>query len=223
LIGDLRPGLRVAVTGPAGAGKSTLLLTTAVAAARGGWSTLLITRDLPLTEVSIRLTAIVSGVPIDVLRSGALAEKQWRAVTTAFAQHRPLVVVDQSSGPLRTWASYVSDGVPRPDLVIVDGDGQHEPPQEETNAGGAEREPRPAVIVSSCTQQQPAQIPAELANADVHVELHSRPPRTVDARTIEVRAVVCRNRYGPCGTVTLMLRLDRAMFATAALPADTAS
>jgi hypothetical protein len=194
-------------------------MSTALAASRAGWSTLLISRDLPLTEVSTRLTAMASGVPIGVLRSGALAEKHWRAVTAAFDQHCPLVVADQWRGPFRTWASYVREGMPQPDLVIVDGGAPDEPWPEGTSAVGASCKSEPAVIVSSRAQHQSVTTKSEGVGADVHIGLDTVGRVTADADTIEIRAIVSQNRYGPCGTAALILRPDRMILTPAAIAA----
>ena len=100
--------------------------------------------------------------------------------------------------------------------VIVDGGGQHESQLEGPSGDSAEGEPGPAVTVSYNPHQQPSLTQAGPATADVYVALRPSGWESADTQFGEVQAIVSRNRYGPCGAATLILRRDHMRFANAA-------
>ncbi len=209
MLGGFRRGSMCAVTGPAGSGKTAFVGTIALAAAGAGWKTLFVSGDLPLTEVTTRLAAMSSGVVIDVLRRGALTEKDWAAVRRAFAKEMPLYLLDD-----RTSAANYGDvdhrHELRPEIVIVDGiNAADRPPA--ASAWRGQGPASPAVVASINSSTDRSDTGSVDINADVNIHLQpSR--RTHHGAVTEVDAIVVRNRYGPCGAVKLILRHDRLTF-----------
>jgi len=210
LLGWLHPGSLVLVTGPPGSGKTAFLTTLAVSLAQAGWRTVFLSRDLPLAELSTRFTALVSSVPLKRLRDGVLAARHWLAVGAAFADDLPLHVID-GHGDGHDEASLIGAVAGFSPTVLLD-DGLTAADLYRIPSQWARAVPHAVRVVSPTSCHEGVMPGPASVNADVHLALRRTSP-TDRGPVTAVEVEVVRNRFGACGSVSLVLRRDLLRFA----------
>lgn len=114
------------VGGRPGMGKSALILMFALAAARAGKKTLVLSMEMEMEEIMGRIYAMISGIPSQVIKHGAFRGTQWSEFVKAIGEggSLPLFFDDSKAlSPLevQTRANRVAHQYGGLDLLIIDG------------------------------------------------------------------------------------------------------
>lgn len=124
LLGEPTPGSVLEVRCTSSMVRSAFLLSAAIASARNGQRTLLVSTQAALAQMGLRLLSQVSGVRLMKLRDGRLDERDWSAVARANKSDLPLTIV----APLKHTQRVFSPHLPHCgdiDLIILDGCDDH--------------------------------------------------------------------------------------------------
>jgi replicative DNA helicase len=205
LVGSLSPGTLVLVQGTAGSGKSSLLITAALANGRADVRTVLVSTQTPNDELALRLLAARSDVDLDRLRNAQLLEDHWLQLDRSFARGLPLEIASSGSFSLRRMirAGLTS----RPGVLLIDDAPSIPLSTALRHARLNALDPLEIVIRSApCPIFASAGIGSSLGMiADVVVTLQLR-NGPEPGRLGKVDVVVTKNRRGPTGRVTALVR-----------------
>lgn len=211
LDGGQRAGQVTLVTGSPGVGTSRLVTALAQAAAEQGGRIAFIAPDTSEFEINARLIAANARVPISRLRTGRLSEPELERLRTARAAltHLPIWInagfgVRMDRSTVLDTADYMTD-THQVSLLVLDGIGQSEPNNRalmiDLRVLAQARQLVVLVVVKGPSDSAP-----ELDDlVDLKLRLVRESAETGGASMSERLLSVDKNRYGPCGELTVLL------------------
>jgi hypothetical protein len=146
-----------------------------------------------------RLTALASGVSIQAIRSGALASRDWQAISEARERlYRLRVVAHDRSDDLPVAAGHSVD-----DVVLIDG-GTVELFRRARALADPDGMQGLAVVIAHASDEPGAADPAgRCVAADVSISLSV--PEQRDTAVTAIELAITRNRFGPMGACKVVI------------------